>query len=301
MIDPRLRTLRVLHAEGTVTATAAALHLTPSTVSQQLRQLAAELDVRLLEPEGRRVRLTPAALTLVEHTDVLQAQWERADADLEVHRSGSAGLLRMTGVATAVAALMVPAVRHLRSRFPGMTFHLGEDPGEDRYRMLLAGRTDIAVVIPTPDSPPPDERAFDQRLLLEEPQDLLVPDQHRLAGKRRVELADADRETWIAAGDPADQHRLLLGAAVAAGFTPRIEHGAVDWSAVVALVAGGLGICLMPRLAPVPPGLAVRRVPLAGAVRPTRRLVACVRRGSADQPVIGRGLAALAEEASALG
>ncbi len=62
MIDPRLQTLRVLHEQGTVTATARVLHLTPSTVSQQLRQLAAQLGVQLLEPDGRRVRLTPATL-----------------------------------------------------------------------------------------------------------------------------------------------------------------------------------------------------------------------------------------------
>ncbi|WP_229119147.1 helix-turn-helix domain-containing protein [Enemella evansiae] len=55
MVDPRLHTLRVLRSEGTVTATAAALHLTPSTVSQQLQHLAADLRLTLLEPQGRRV------------------------------------------------------------------------------------------------------------------------------------------------------------------------------------------------------------------------------------------------------
>ncbi|MFI9079181.1 LysR family transcriptional regulator [Streptomyces sioyaensis] len=74
MIDPRLQTLRVLHELGTVTATAEALHLTPSTVSQQLRQLSARLG--LLEPAGRNVRLTPAALALVEHADALFLRWE---------------------------------------------------------------------------------------------------------------------------------------------------------------------------------------------------------------------------------
>ncbi|MFJ9082900.1 LysR family transcriptional regulator [Streptomyces sp. NPDC102384] len=67
MIDPRLQALRVLRAEGTVTATAAVLHLSPPTVSQQLRQLSGELGLKLLEPVGRRVRLTPAALALVDH------------------------------------------------------------------------------------------------------------------------------------------------------------------------------------------------------------------------------------------
>src|SRR4051812_42787370 len=83
MIDlRRLRVLRVLAEHGTVTAAAAALHLTPSAVSHQLRQLGRDLDVDLLSHEGRNVRLTPAARVLLEHADVLNAQWERAKADL---------------------------------------------------------------------------------------------------------------------------------------------------------------------------------------------------------------------------
>ncbi|MGH3115571.1 MAG: LysR family transcriptional regulator [Nocardioidaceae bacterium] len=298
MIDPRLQTLRVLYAEETVTATAAALHLTPSTVSQQLRQLAAELDVQLLEPEGRRVRLTAAAHLLLTHADALHAQWERATADLETHRDGQAGHLRLSGVATAVAALIAPAMRTLQRRYPQMTFEVGEDPGNDRFRLLLAGRTDIAVVIPAPDSPPRDDPRFEQHVLLEEPQDLLVPGEHRFSGRAWVELREAAEETWIRAGDPKDQHQLLLTACASAGFTPRLAHNAVDWFAIGVMVAHGYGICLMPRLAPLPPGHDVTRVPLVGKPAPTRRLVACVRRGSTQQNPIQRGLDALTDTAN---
>ncbi|MFC7303656.1 LysR family transcriptional regulator [Streptomyces monticola] len=293
MIDPRLQTLRVLHAQGTVTAAAAALHLTPSTVSQQLRQLAAELGVELLRPEGRRVRLTPAALTLIEYADGLHARWEEATAALDRHRSGVAGHIRVSGVATALAAVVAPALRALRAEVPDVTCHLSEDPGEDRTLLLLTDRTDIAVVIPTPDAPLPDPGRLERRHLLTEPLDLLVPDGHALAHRDRVELTEAAAETWIRAGDPADQLRLLLQAAAGAGFTPRLAHAAVDWYAVAALVACGHGVALLPRLAPLPAGLPVRRVPLAGRPAPTRSLVACVRRGSAEQPVIARTLVAL--------
>lgn len=104
MIDPRLQTLRVLHKQGT--ATAQALHLTPSTVSQQLRQLAARLGLELLEPAGRRVRLTLAALALLGHADALFARWEEARADLAGYADGVAGQLRMTGVATAITGVL---------------------------------------------------------------------------------------------------------------------------------------------------------------------------------------------------
>ncbi|AWN30987.1 LysR family transcriptional regulator [Streptomyces sp. NEAU-S7GS2] len=295
MIDPRLQTLRVLHERGTVTATAEALHLTPSTVSQQLRQLSARLGLELLEPAGRTIRLTPAALALVEHADALFARWEEARADLAGHADGVAGRLRITGVATAIAGVIAPAAARLRTELPRLAVEIGEDPGENRFELLLAGRADIAVVIPAPGSPPPDHARFAQQPLLEEPQDLLVPAGHRFAGRaaQGVALAEAGGESWIRAGDPADQHQLLLTACATAGFTPRVRHDAVDWYAVAALVAHGFGICLVPRLAPVPERCPVVRVPLRGEPLPVRRFLAAVRRGSARQPPVTRGLAAL--------
>ncbi|MGP3973716.1 LysR family transcriptional regulator [Streptomyces sp. 8N114] len=311
MIDPRLQTLRVLHRCGTVTATAEALHLTPSTVSQQLRQLAARLDLRLLEPVGRRVRLTPAALALLEHADALHAHWEAAAAELATHRRGGAGRLRFTSISTALATLVAPAAARLRQEWPQAAVEISEDPTEDRHGLLLSGAADIAVVLPSPDSPSPDDRQFRQHPLLTEPQDLLVPDDHRFArhspdardargaqGTAGVTLADAAEESWIRAGDPNDQHQLLQAACAAAGFTPRVAQAAVDWTAVASLVAHGFGICLIPRLARVPAGLPVTRVPLSGVHAPIRRILTCVRRGAEQQPLIAYGLAALQEAAA---
>ncbi|MDJ1131049.1 LysR family transcriptional regulator [Streptomyces iconiensis] len=299
MIDSRLQTLRVLHQYGTVTATAEALHLTPSTVSQQLRQLAAHVDLELLEPVGRRVRLTPAALALLRHADALHARWEEATADLAAHREGAAGRLRITAIATALAALAVPAAARLRDQWPGLDVELSENPVEDRYGLVLTGEADIAVVLPTPDSPPADDPRFTRRSLLEEPQDLLVPRTHPFAARTGVPLAEAAHETWIRSGDPRDQYQLLLSACAAAGFTPRVCHAAVDWTAVAALVAHGFGLSLVPRLAPVPSSLPLVRVPLQGRPSPVRRVVACVRRGAEEQPAVAHGLTALQETAAA--
>ncbi|MFE1175674.1 LysR family transcriptional regulator [Streptomyces sp. NPDC058773] len=295
MIDPRLQTLRVLHQRGTVTATAEALHLTPSTVSQQLRQLSARIGLELLEPVGRNIRLTPAALALVEHADALFVRWEEARADLAGYADGVAGRLRITGVATAIAGVIAPAAARLREELPRLEVEIGEDPGENRFELLLADRADIAVVIPAPGGFPPDDARFTQQPVLEEPQDLLVPAGHRFAGRaaQGVALAEAGGESWIRAGDPADQHQLLLTACAGAGFTPRVRHHAVDWYAVAALVAHGFGICLVPRLAPVPERCPVVRVPLRGEPLPVRRFLAAVRRGSEHRAPVARGLAAL--------
>src|SRR5918998_1479873 len=76
----RLRLLHELHARGTIAAVADALQFTPSAVSQQLAMLEREAGLPLLERAGRGVRLTDAALVLVEHADALLARAEVARA-----------------------------------------------------------------------------------------------------------------------------------------------------------------------------------------------------------------------------
>ncbi|MEW2354464.1 LysR family transcriptional regulator [Spirillospora sp. NPDC029432] len=293
MIDPRLQALRVLREQGTVTATAEILHLTPSTVSQQLRLLARDLGVTLLEAQGRRVRLTPAAYTVLDHADVLFAQWERAQADIAAHQDGAAGRLRLGSVSSALAAIVTPAAVLLGREHPRLDVRMSETESEDAFPLLLAGRLDIAVLIPTADGPPPDDPRFEQHPLLDEPQDLLVPPGHPLAERPRPVLADAAREPWIGSPDRGDQHHLMLTACAAAGFTPRIAHHANEWFAVAALVAAGFGIGLVPRLAPLPPEHQVLRVPLRGEPVPSRRIITCVRRGGDRRPAIANGLDAL--------
>ncbi|WP_199428822.1 LysR substrate-binding domain-containing protein [Qaidamihabitans albus] len=299
MIDlRRLHVLRVLAEQGTITATAATLHLTPSAVSQQLRLLSRDVGVRLLRRDGRRVRLTPAALALLEHTETLYAQWERARAELAEHGTAPAGRLVFCGVSSAIAALLAPAATRLHREYPRLTVHIREDESGDCYGLLHGEDADIAVVLPTSDAPPEGDPRFDRQPLLDDPQDLLVPVGHPLADAGSVALADAAGEPWIVKPPHNDTYPLLVTACAAAGFTPRISHHVKEWFAVSALVAEGAGVCLLPRLVPVPERHAVLRIPLHGKPWPSRRFITCVRRGSASSPAIAAGLTAVREVAT---
>ena len=86
----RLRLLRELKHRGTLAAVAEALAYTPSAISQQLSVLETEAGVPLLERTGRRVRLTPAAERLVEHTEAILERLEQARADLAPRPPASA-------------------------------------------------------------------------------------------------------------------------------------------------------------------------------------------------------------------
>lgn len=294
----RLHVLRVLHEYGTVTAAARLLHQTPSSVSQQLRQLSDELGVPLLKPQGRRVQLTAAAHILLAYADELASCWERAQAELQEHADVIAGPLRLCGFPTAVATLLAPAAAHLRQGYPYLAVHVTEAEPAKSFELILSGDADIAVVIATPETPAHSNTKFDLEVLLDEPEDLLVPADHPLVGHDAIALSEASREPWIVGLPGSDYHQLVMVACAAAGFTPDIAHLGHEWTAVSALVANGLGVALIPRLAHIPEVHAVVRIPLSGDIVPFRRLLTCVRRGSRGHPAIKCGLEALREASS---
>ncbi len=296
MIDRRLLVLRMVASCGTVTGAAAALHYTPSAVSQQLRTLAKDLEVELVVQDGRRLRLTPAARTLLAHTDELFAHWERIRAELAAGAAGAGGgggTLRLCGFSTAAAALLPPVATALRRERPGARAMIIEADPAECFDLLLADRADVAVVVATGEEPPSDDPRFEQRPLLEDPLDLLVPAGHSLAGQPGVALRELSDERWIMDRPGRPYHHLLMTACAAAGFTPVVAHRAAEWDTGAALVAEELGVALIPRLAHLPMGYAVARVPLLGDPAPSRQIVTAIRRGSAEHPLVALALATL--------
>lgn len=296
MIDRRLHVLRMVRQHGTVTAAAAALHLTPSAVSQQLRSLARDLGVDLLRPQGRGVRLTPEAQVLLHHADALYARWEEARGDLDAYRHGDRGPLRVCGFPSVLAALLPSATEHLRARAPALRLQVVQaDPGES-LDLLVAGEADLALLEVSAATPATVDERVEQEQLFDDPLQLAVPADHPLAGRDAVALADAIDEPWVGGPANGSYHQIEVLTCSQAGFTPDFVHRALDWSAYLAIVGAGLGVALVPGLA-VPFSDRVRALRLTDRPTPNRRIVTCVRRGSGDQPAIARLREALATSA----
>ena len=299
MIDPRLQVLRMLAAHGTVTAAAEALHYTPSAVSHQLRTLARDLDVVLLVQDGRRVRLTPAARTLLAGVNDLYERWEEIRADVAASADEATGSLRICGFSTAAAALLPQVAKRVSARYPRIAVQIIEADPEDCFDLLLADAADLAVVVATAALPAANDRRFDQAPLLDDPLDLLVPAGHRLAERASVLLSETADEPWILDRPGRAHHRLVLGACAEAGFRPAMAHQAAEWDTGAALVDAGFGVALVPRLARLPTGYTVVRVPLRGDPSPARHVLTGVRRGRRGHPVVASALTALEEIAVA--
>ena len=141
----RLRVLRELDHHGTVTAAAAALHLTPSAVSQQLAGLARELGVPLIEKDGRGVRLTGQAAVLLRHAEAVAEQLERARAELAAFEAGTLGRVKVGSLSTGIAAVVAPALAQLRTTAPDLRIQVTEYEPTTAFDQLDAGRLDVIV------------------------------------------------------------------------------------------------------------------------------------------------------------
>nr|BFE71609.1 hypothetical protein GCM10020092_049100 [Actinoplanes digitatis] len=214
----RLRLLRELRDRGTVTAVGAALHMTSSAVSQQLALLARDVGAPLLEPHGRRVRLTDAARLLLRHADLLFAQLEVAQTELDAYVSGAAATVRLDCFATSVAALAVPAMRRVALDAPQLTLRLREADTEEALDRLVRDETDVVVGLDG--EVRVDDARFTRTPLLVDPLDVVLPSGHPRAAAADLRLADlAERAVDRAARRPVPRHRRT-------GMRPRRFHAA---------------------------------------------------------------------------
>src|SRR5689334_9160471 len=144
MLDvKRLRLLTELSRRGTIAAVARVVGYTPSAVSQSLAQLEREAGVALLERDGRRVRLTPAAHALVARADRILRELDAAEAELAAEHEAVRGTVAIGAFPSAGALLVVPALHGLHERHPELTCTVREHEPEDGIPLLRTGEIDI--------------------------------------------------------------------------------------------------------------------------------------------------------------
>jgi molybdate transport repressor ModE-like protein len=281
MLDVRrLRVLREVALRGSFSAAAEALTYSQSAVSQQIAALEREAGTRLVERNGRGIRLTDAGRALVRRADAILVELAAADAELQAIAGLRGGRVRVSTFASAATALLPAAVTAFRAAHPAVQVELSlVEATEEAIGGLRTGRADLVLVARPVGEPPTDQ--VEAHRLLEDPMLAVLPGGHRLARRRTLRLDDLAGEPWVLGGGPGCSDRAtILRACHAAGFEPRVtvDFPTDDYNATQGMVAAGAGVTLLPRLALAVPrdDLAVR--PLAGA-GPSREVVAAVRRG----------------------
>lgn len=300
-IDVRkVHVLQEFAKRGTIAATAGALHLTPSAVSQQIAALSREAGVPLLVRHGRGVRLSHQANLLLEHAAVLNAQLERVRADLKSYSSGDVGQVVIGAFATAIIHLVAPAMAELGRRRPRLRLAVHEVEVPEGFTRLDSGDLDLLVTVDYRGGPPRHDPRYHRTELADDVFMAALPAGHPLADRNRINLADLAGERWVLGAVGGTCHEVVLAACAAAGFNPDVRHQTNDWNAALTLVAIGSGVALVPRLAlPVPEDERVVLRPTFGPQYPTRHIYAAVRAGSERHPALAPALEVLLRTAQA--
>jgi DNA-binding transcriptional LysR family regulator len=246
----------------------------------------------VLERNGRGVRLTGAAEVLVGHANLVLAQLEAAAADVAAYSEGVVGTVRIAGFATALAEIAAPAAARLRESHPRLRLTITEQEAPDSFRALARGDADIAISMASRQAPAADDLRFHRRPLHIDTLDAVLPAGHRLAGHGAIVLAELAEEPFVGPPDGTSCHDVTVTGCSAAGFMPAFEHWSLDFNTTMALVAAGLGVALVPRLAQavVPAGAVVR--PLRSPA-PARHVFAATRAGAERRPTVAAVLDAL--------
>jgi DNA-binding transcriptional LysR family regulator len=288
----RLRMLRELADHGTVAAVADVLAMTPSAVSQQLKTLQREAGVVLLEPAGRRVRLTDAGQVLVGHAERVLAALDRAQADMDSCRTTARGQVTVSFFPSGAAMLLAPLIVNTRRQGVEVIGRDVDVPAARAAQQLA----DVDVVVVHRDER--DTASWGPRFtsteLLREPLDVLLPPDHPLAGKARLELSELADQDWIGVEGGLMVDDVFKSIATITGVAPRITQRVNDFRVLEELVQAGIGIALLPRYVVLARGLARRPI---GDIKLARRIEAVTRTGAEARPAI----ALVLEELRAIG
>jgi DNA-binding transcriptional LysR family regulator len=265
----RLRVLVEVINRRSFSDAAAALSYTQSAVSQSIARLEAETGATLVVRDRRGVRATAAGATLVEHAEAIFAQVRAAEDELAAVLGVRGGRLRVASFPSAGSTLMPQAVALFRRRHPGVALTLAEGEPEDIAPRLHAGEFDLALLFQFPGVEPAPAGNLAITSLLEDPMHVALPVEHPLATKPELSLADLRLQDWVQTSATSACARHVVRSCLAAGFEPRVTFESDDYETVQGLVAAGVGVALIPRLAltRLHPGIVVRSLEPASPVR----------------------------------
>jgi DNA-binding transcriptional LysR family regulator len=279
----RLQVLREVAKRGSFSAAAEALSYTQSAVSQAISRLEAEIGAELVVRDRRGVRPTPAGATLIEHAETILAQVDAAEADLQEVLGLRAGRLRVASFPSAGATLMPAAVAVFRARHPGISLTLTEGEPEEIVPRLRAGEFDLALLFEFPGVRERPGNGLRAVTLLEDPMHVALPCSHSLAEKETLALVDLRDENWVQTSVSSPCARHVVRSCLAAGFEPDVTFESDDYETIQGLVAAGVGVALIPRLAltRVHPGIVVRQL---APRSPARKVIAATVGGASVAP-----------------
>lgn len=234
---------------GSLTGGAERASMTPSAASQRISKLEHSIKQPVLTRLPRGVQLTEAGEILTSRARLFRREMRAASGDLEAIRGLRSGTVRLGSFPTVSASLLSDALKEYHARWPGVDVRVQSAVRPRLLEMLNASEVDLALLWSyawTDEA----ERSLSLEPLMEDETLLLVPiDDARAGGE--VAVADLADGRWIIRNDDHPAAEVLYRSCRAAGFEPNVVYEAHDYQEIEAMVAAGVGIAMVPRLAVV--------------------------------------------------
>ncbi|GFH35993.1 LysR family transcriptional regulator [Streptomyces pacificus] len=262
LLAPRLAYFAGVARHEHVTRAAQELGVPQSTLSRSMVRLEQDLGVMLFTRRGRTVSLTAAGRDFLASVERALGEVERAAESVRADADPSGGKVAFGFLHTMGSETVPELIRAFRVDHPRVRFTLVQNYGEAMLERLRAGELDLCLTSPVPDAPDLVARRLDDQRLR-----LVVPDDHRLATRKRIRLAEAADETFVTLEPGYGLRRITDALCTEAGFSPRVAFEGEEAETLRGLVAAGLGVALLPPPAVPRPGVAELTVTAPRAIR----------------------------------
>src|SRR5919198_468500 len=239
----QLRYLVALAEERHFTRAAAREHIAQPALSQQIRRLEDQLGLALVERTTRSVALTEAGELLVARARPVLTELDAARAELDALTGLRSGRVTVGAMHTMGPIDVSLALALFHAQHPGVELTVREQSSEELAEMLRDDELDLAFLSVTERI---ESHGLGLQQLVSEELVLLVARGHRLAGRRRVRMAELEGEEFISYREGARLRELLTSAGHAAGFDPRVTLESHESERIRRLVARGLGVAILP-------------------------------------------------------
>ncbi|KGR91639.1 LysR family transcriptional regulator [Ureibacillus massiliensis 4400831 = CIP 108448 = CCUG 49529] len=218
------------------------LHVAQSAVSRQIANLEDELGTPLFERVGRNVKLTPIGKIFLEHSVSALKAIDFAVKQVEEYLDPAKGTIRI-GFPTSLASYVLPTViSAFKREYPDVSFHLRQ--GSYRYLIDAVKNRELNLAFLGP--VPQKDEVLDTMILFSENIHALLPANHPLAKREKLNLSDLKNEAFVLFPEEYILNKVAVDACRAAGFVPNVTSEGEDLDALKGLVAAGIGITLLP-------------------------------------------------------
>jgi len=271
----QLRALRELGDRGSIAAAAGALHVTASSVSQQLTALQRRFPVPLTYKDGRRTALTDAGHALAAAAIEVEVAFERAKTAVDKFQREPRGTVSVAAFHSAALAFFGPLLTAFTAPMYPRVSCADFDVAQEDFPALTQDH-DLVLAHRLAGSPPWPS-SVSVKNLLTEPLDLVLRSDHPLTARHVIDVADLHAETWVAVHEGYPLETAIRHIAGIGETEPNIRHRINDFATAATIVRADNCIALMPRYTTVIndfPGLALR--PLSHAA--PRRHIDCLSR-----------------------